>query len=125
MLVDTSIWIDHFRGSRPALVDALERGDVESHDFVVGELACGTLPRRDDVLTLMRALPRVPPVTHAEAMALVAERRLSGRGLGWIDVNLLAAVLVAGTKLWTIDRRLRKIAHELDVAWEPALPPRR
>ena len=124
MLVDTSIWIDHFRRSQPALVDALERGDVESHDFVVGELACGTLPRRDDVLTLMRALPRIAAVTHAEAMALVAERQLWGRGLGWIDVNLLAAVLVAGTRLWTIDRRLRKIAHELDVAWEPALPSR-
>lgn len=124
MLVDTSIWIDHFRHSHPALVDALERGDVECHDFVVGELACGTLPRRDDVLTLMRALPRLAAVTHAEAMALVAERRLWGRGLGWIDVNLLAAVLVASTRLWTTDRRLRKIAHELDVAWEPSVPSR-
>ena len=124
MLVDTSIWIDHFRRSHAALVDALERGDVECHDFVVGEVACGTLPRRDDVLRLMRALPRIAAVTHAEAMALVTERRLWGRGLGWVDVNLLAAVLVTRTRLWTTDRRLRKIAHELDVAWEPVLPSR-
>lgn len=120
MLVDTSVWIDHFRRSHPALVAALERGDVECHDFVLGELACGTLPRRDDVLTLMHALPRIAPVTHGETMALVAERRLWGRGLGWVDVSLLAATLVAGARLWTLDRSLRKVAHDLDIAGEPA-----
>jgi len=120
MLVDTSVWIDHFRRSHPALVAALERGDVECHDFVLGELACGTLSRRDEVLALMQTLPQIAPVTHGEAMALVAERRLWGRGLGWVDVNLLAAALVARAHLWTLDRRLRKVAHDLDLAWEPA-----
>ncbi len=119
MLVDTSVWIDHFRRSHPALVAALERGDVECHDFVLGELACGTLPRRDNVLTLMQTLPRIAPVTHGEAMALVAERRLWGRGLGWVDVSLLAATLVAGVRLWTLDRRLRTVTYELDIAWPP------
>ena len=84
MLVDTSVWIDHFRRSHPALVAALERGNAECHDFVLGELACGTLPRRDEVLTLMQTLPRIVPVAHDEAMALVTERRLWGRGLGWL-----------------------------------------
>ncbi len=118
MLVDTSVWIDHFHRPHFALVTALERGEAECHDFVLGELACGTLPRRDEVLTLMRALPRISPVTHDEAMALIAERRLWGRGLGWVDVGLLAATLVAGGRLWTMDRRLRLVAHDLGVAWE-------
>lgn len=120
MLVDTSVWIDHFRRSRPVLAAALERGDVECHDFIIGEFACGTLPRRDEVLTLMQALPRVAAVTHAEAMALVAERRLWGRGVGWVDVSLLAAALVSGTRLWTLDRPLEAIARELHIGWESA-----
>jgi len=118
MLVDTSVWIDHFHRPHSALVDALERGDAECHDCVLGELACGTLPRRDEVLALMRALPRISPVAHDEAMTLVAQRRLWGRGLGWVDVSLLAAALVAGARLWTMDRRLLKVAHDLGVAWE-------
>ena len=120
MLVDTSVWIDHFRRSHPALVAALEQGDAECHDFVLGELACGTLPRRDEVLLLLRMLPRIAPVAPDEAMTLIAERRLWGRGLGWVDVNLLGAALVAGTRLWTLDRRLRRAAHSLGIAWDPA-----
>lgn len=120
MLVDTSVWIDHFRRSDPALAAALDRGDVQCHDFVIGELACGTLPRRDVVLALIQALPRIPGVAHDEAMALVAERRLWGKGLAWIDVSLLAAALIAGVPLWTRDRRLRDVVRDLDLAWEPA-----
>jgi predicted nucleic acid-binding protein len=120
MLVDTSIWIEHFRRSHRALLDALERGDAECHDFVLGELACGTLPHREEVLVLMRTLPRIAAVTQDETMALVAERRLWGRGLGWVDVSLLAATLVARAQIWTLDRRLRKVAHDLGVAWEAA-----
>jgi predicted nucleic acid-binding protein len=119
MLVDTSVWIDHFRRSNPALVTALERGEVECHDFVLGEVACGTLPRRDDVLTLMQTLPRIAPVPRGEVMALVSERQLWGRGLGWVDVSLLASALVARAGLWTLDRRLRRMAANLEVAWEP------
>ena len=120
MLVDTSVWVDHFRRSHPALAAALERGDAECHDFVLGELACGMLPGRDEVLLLLQMLPRIAPVAHDEAMTLIAERRLWGRGLGWVDVSLLAATLVAGTRLWTLDRRLLRVAHSLGIAWDPA-----
>jgi predicted nucleic acid-binding protein len=119
MLVDTSVWIDHFRRLDPALVAALDRGDVQCHDFVIGELACGTLPRRDEVLTLVQTLPRIPAVVHDEAMAFIAERRLWGRGLGWVDASLLAAALVADVPLWTRDRRLCDVVRELNLAWEP------
>lgn len=118
MLVDTSVWIDHFRRPQSGLVAALEQGEAECHDFVLGELACGAWPRREEVLALMRTLPRIATVARDEAMALLAERRLWGRGLGWVDVNLLAATLVAGARLWTADRRLRTVAHDLGVAWE-------
>jgi predicted nucleic acid-binding protein len=120
MLVDTSVWIDHFRRASPALVAALDQGAVECHDFVLGELACGTLPRRGEVLALMRMLPRVAPVTPDEAMTFIDERRLWGRGLGWVDVGLLAATVVAGARLWTLDRRLAEAARDVDVVWEPA-----
>jgi hypothetical protein len=120
MLVDTSVWIDHFHRMDPSLVAALDQGDVECHEFVLGELACGTLPHRDEVLALIETLPRVAPVARAEALALVAERRLWGRGLGWVDVNLLAAARAAGRRLWTRDRRLRRVARDLDIAWDPA-----
>jgi predicted nucleic acid-binding protein len=69
MLVDTSVWIDHFRRTESALAAALDRGDVHCHDFVIGELACGTLARRDEVLTLLQAVPRLPAVLHRETMA--------------------------------------------------------
>jgi predicted nucleic acid-binding protein len=119
MLVDTSVWIDHFRRSNSALVAALERADVECHDFVLGEVACGTLHRRDDVLTLMQALPRLAPVPHGDVLALVSDRQLWGRGLGWVDVSLLAAALATRTGLWTLDGRLRRVAASLEVAREP------
>jgi hypothetical protein len=77
------------------------------------------LARRDEVLALMQALPRVATVTHGEVMALVSERRLWGRGLGWVDVSLLAAALVARAGRWTLDRRLRRVAADLAVGWEP------
>ena len=116
MLVDTSVWINHFRRANRVLSAALERGDVECHDFIIGELACGTLSQRADVLTLMHTLPRVTRVTHTETLALLDERRLWGRGLGWIDVSLLAAAFLAPTTLWTHDRPLRKVAEDLGVA---------
>ena len=120
MLVDTSVWIEHFRRPQPPLIAALEVGDVECHELVLAELACGSLPRRDEVLTLMRALPRLVTVSHDEAMALVTERRLWGRGLGWIDVNLLAATLVGRSRLWTLDRRLRGVARDIGIGWVPS-----
>src|SRR5258705_5848338 len=97
-------------------VRALVQVGAGLHDFVLGNLACAVPLRRHEVLTLMRALPRISPVTHDEAMALVAERRLWGRGLGWVDVGLLAATLVAGGRLSAVGRRFPGVAHQLAVA---------
>jgi predicted nucleic acid-binding protein len=113
MLVDTSVWIAHLRSGSQALSAALEAGEVWCHPFVVGELALGNLQNREEILSLLQALPPVETATHKEVLALVQERSLMGRGLGWVDVHLLASALLTGVRLWTLDRRLRVTAEEM------------
>ena len=88
-----------------------------SHPFVIGELACGTIRRRVEVLSLLARLDAMPVVADAEALRLVEDRRLMGRGIGWIDVHLIASALVARVRLWSLDRRLVSVARELGIAF--------
>lgn len=120
MLVDTSVWIDHLRRRNGRLANHLEQGEVESHPFIVGELACGNLVRRDEILSLMMSLPRVVAADHGEVLALLESKRLSGRGLGWIDLHLLASAILTRTTLWTLDRRLADRARTLAVMFDAA-----
>jgi predicted nucleic acid-binding protein len=114
ILADTSVWIDHLRAGVSTLVDALEQGGVLVHPFVLGELACGNLRNRREVLELLGNLPHAPTATDAEAREFIERRSLMGRGIGYIDVHLLAAVALAGSaRLWTRDRRLATVAAEL------------
>jgi predicted nucleic acid-binding protein len=115
VLVDTSVWIDHFRNANVVLASRLEREGVWCHPFVIGELACGNLARRDEVLTLLAALPQVPEARHSEVMVLVSARRLMGRGIGWVDLHLLTSALMASQPLWTFDKRLASVAEELGI----------
>jgi hypothetical protein len=116
ILVDTSVWIDHFRSSVPHLVAALENRLVVTHAFVIGELALGNLRQRDIVLTSLRRLATVPVVRDAELLEFIARRSLSGRGIGFVDAHLVAAChLSPGMRLWTRDKRLRSIAEEQGV----------
>jgi predicted nucleic acid-binding protein len=116
ILVDTSVWIDHLHKGIPALGEALERGEVLSHPFVIGELACGELANRGEVLELLLTLPASPLATDGEALRFIEDRRLMGKGIGYIDVHLLAsAILAEGVRLWTRDKRLAAIAALLDV----------
>ena len=116
ILADTSVWIDHLRGGETRLRDELAQRAVLVHPFVIGEIACGRLGRRAVVLELLARLPFAPVATDAEALALIERRALMGRGIGWVDVHLLAAALMAGAILWTRDRRLHAIAAELGIA---------
>ena len=118
-LVDSSVWIDHWRHGSPRLVAALDLGRVAAHPFVIGELACGHLPRRAMTLRLLDALPKVPAARHHEVMTLVEAGSLSGTGLGWVDAHLLAASKMSGTPIWTLDRALRQAAERLGVYQEP------
>jgi predicted nucleic acid-binding protein len=119
ILVDTSVWIDHLRSGEPALATALEGGRVMMHPFVLGELACGNLENRSEVLKLMGDLPAAPTATDPEALGLIERRALMGRGIGYIDVHLLASTALADdARMWTRDRRLAAAAAELELAFE-------
>lgn len=115
ILADSSVWIAHLRHDRADLRAFLESGLICRHEFVIGELACGALRRRSETIALLEQLPDLPAATHREVFAFLNARRLWGRGLGWIDVHLLASAVVAGARLWTLDRRLAAAATALRV----------
>lgn len=116
ILVDTSVWIDHLRRGDRRLATLLDEEQVCCHPFVIGELACGNLHNRDEILGLLGALPRAEPADEPDVHHLVDARRLWGRGLGWVDMHLLAASLLAGCTLWTRDKTLATAANDLAIA---------
>ncbi len=119
MLVDTSVWIEHFRRSNAALARQLSEAEVWCHPFVVGELACGRLRDRAEVLSLLSTLPQAPLAGHDEVLTFVESNRLAGTEIGWIDAHLLAAARLAGVGLWTMDRPLAAAARRLELYLEP------
>ena len=116
ILVDTSVWIDHLRLGDPELASALQSCEVLCHPHVVGELACGNLRARDKVITLLQALPVSPVVSDKESLCFIDNYSLMARGIGYIDVQLLASARLAGAYLWTRDKRLQTVALELGLA---------
>lgn len=114
-LADTSVWVDHFRRGNARLAQLLLDGEILSHPFVTGEIACGSLSKRSEVLSLLETLPKVAMAQHEEVLSLVATRKIHGRGLGWIDMHLLAAAVLSATPLWTLDKSLARAADELGV----------
>jgi predicted nucleic acid-binding protein len=116
VLVDTSVWIAHLRRRNAELSDQLEAMQVWTHQFVVGELACGNLTRRTELLTSLAALPHAPLVEHESVLHFVNSQRLMGRGLGWIDVHLLASAMLSGLSFWTLDKRLAAAANSLGLS---------
>ncbi len=115
ILVDTSVWVDHFRAADRRLAALLEDGQVFCHPFVIGELACGNLRRRAEVLSLLADLPRLPVLAAEDVLSFVDGHRLMGKGLGWVDVHLLATAVESSETLWTKDRRLADAANRLGV----------
>ena len=115
ILVDTSVWVDHLRQGEPQLAAALERLEVAIHPWVIGELACGHLRQRQQVLSLLAGLPSLPVALDQEVFQFIEGRALMGHGIGYLDAHLLAAALIGNARLWTRDRRLRQIADELAV----------
>jgi predicted nucleic acid-binding protein len=118
IVADTSVWVEHLRGGNPTLADELEAGHVLAHPFVIGELACGNLKNRREVIDLLSRLPSVPMATHAETLGFLERCALMGRGIGFIDLHLLASTALATpARLWTRDRRLAAIATDLHLAY--------
>jgi hypothetical protein len=116
ILVDTSVWIDHLRHGEDDLVGLLDVGRVLAHPFVIGELACGNLRNRAEVIRLLGDLPQAPVVSQEEALFFVESNELMGKGIGFIDAHLLAATALAdASRIWTRDQRLRSVAAELQL----------
>ena len=117
ILVDTSVWVDHLQKGVPALAEALEEEEVMTHPFVIGELACGNLKNRREVLDLLAALPLAVIASNKETLLFIERRRLMGKGIGYIDAHLLASVtLTHDARLWTRDKRLAVVAADLRLA---------
>jgi len=118
ILVDTSVWVEHLRRREPVLEAALNACEVLMHPFIIGELACGNLKRRAEVLSLMGELPQAPVVTEDEALDFIERRKLMGLGVGYVDVHLLAsAVLTGSATVWTRDKRLASLVDDLGRAF--------
>jgi len=114
VLVDTSVWVSHLRDGHEGLRALLDSGRVLCHPVVIGELACGDLTNREEIISLLRALPQTLVAAHDEVLTFIEARHLGGRGLGYVDVCLLAAATMTGVPLWTLDRRLDRAASELE-----------
>ena len=120
ILVDTSVWIDHLRAGELLLVELLDTNRVLVHPFIIGELACGNLNNRKTVLSLLRKLPTTRRATDEEALFFIERHGLMGRGIGYIDIHLLAAASLGGTvRLWTRDKRLDAVAKSMHLAFAP------
>lgn len=119
ILVDTSVWVDHLRGGDLQLVELLEQSTVAMHPFVVGEIACGSLRDRLMMLQLLQDLPAATVADSDEVLHFIERHALHGKGIGYVDVQLLASVaLTEGAKIWTRDKKLRLVAELLGCAYQ-------
>ena len=119
VLVDTSVWIAHFRIGGSKLGDLLNQALVMVHPFVMGELACGNLKNRARILSDLEALPSAVSATHEEVMRLIEDRKLWRLGIGWIDAHLLASALLSNCQFWTLDGRPVRAAAAAGVLLYP------
>ena len=123
ILVDTSVWIDHLRHTEPELARNLNTGNVLMHSMVIGEVACGNLPNRTGTLQRLNGLPGIDELDNDEVLLLIQERELMGRGIGLVDVHLVGSVLNhTDAVLWTRDKRLRRVAEDLEIAYPEKRP---
>ena len=113
VLVDTSVWVAHLRDGKIGLESLLNDGHVISHPFIIGELACGNLKKRQTILSLLQALPSAIIAEHEEVIGLIEKHGLMGMGLGSIDIHLLASAILTGAPLWTLDKKLHEVSLRL------------
>jgi len=118
VLVDTSVWVDHLRNGRAGLSVLLNEGVVACHPFVIGELACGNLKNRTEILSLLHTLPASIVAKHEEVMGFIDDDKLVNRGIGYIDVSLLASALLTGIPIWTLDKKLNEISGGFGLGFE-------
>ena len=116
VLVDTSVWVAHFRYANIRLESLLNDGHVICHPFIVGELACGNLRNRSEILSLLRVLPMATLAQHEEVMNFIEAYSLMGKGLGFIDMHLIASAILSKIPLWTLDKKLDRLSSQLGLS---------
>lgn len=117
VLVDTSVWVAHLRAGAIGLEALLNEGHVVCHPFIVGEIACGNLRNRSEILSLLQALPAAVQAKHEEVMQFIENDNLMGKGLGYIDMHLLASARLTKVPLWTLDKKLNEVSSKLGLAY--------
>jgi len=121
ILVDTSVWIDHLHHSDEHLEELLLSNQVCIHPFILGELSCGNVSNRNEVLSLLKTLKRIELALDEEVFILIDDRKLFGKGLGFIDIHLLASAMIHHVPIWTRDKSLLRIAGELGIDYRSSL----
>jgi predicted nucleic acid-binding protein len=117
VLVDTSVWFNHFRRGEQHLEQLLLDAAVACHSFIIGELACGNIGNRAEILNLLQSLPLAPAINFDEYLYFVEHNQLYGIGIGFVDLHLLASAKLAGVPLWTNDKKLQHAASRLDLSY--------
>ena len=117
VLVDTSVWVNHFRRGEDHLAKLLMDAEVACHSFIIGELACGNIGNRAEILNLLRSLPLTQAIDLDEYLYFVERNQLYGVGIGFVDAHLLASARLAGVPLWTNDKKLQHAASSLDLSY--------
>jgi predicted nucleic acid-binding protein len=117
VLVDTSVWVAHLRKGNIGLESLLNEGHVICHSFIVGELACGNLKNRYQILSLLKTLPMAIHAEHDELLQFIENHNLMGKGLGYIDMHLLASAILSEVTLWTLDKKLNQVSLRLGLAY--------
>jgi predicted nucleic acid-binding protein len=118
VIVDTSIWVTHLRKSSRKLEKLLMDGGVMCHPFIIGELACDNLKNRDELISLLQSLPMAPTIEFDEFLFIIDRNDLMGKGVGFVDVHLLASAQLIGVRLWTADKRLKSAADQFELAYK-------
>jgi len=117
LIADTSVWVAHLRAGDVGLEALLDNALVVCHPFIIGEVACGNLVNRGEILSLMRALPAADVADDDEVMRFIETHLLMGKGLGYVDVSLLASAKLTGVPLWTLDKRLGEASSALGLSY--------
>jgi predicted nucleic acid-binding protein len=117
VLVDTSVWMSHLRDGNAGLEKLLNDGEVVCHPFIVGEIACGNLKNRHEILMHLQSLPAAILAEDGEVLEFIENHQLMGKGLGYIDVHLIAAAVLTGVPLWTLDKTLDKISKKIGIGY--------
>jgi predicted nucleic acid-binding protein len=115
VLVDTSVWVSHFRHGNVDLQKLLHDGEVVSHPFIVGELACGNLKNRHEILTYLQSLPMTILAEDEEVLKFIENNQLMGKGLGYIDVHLIASAVLTNVLVWSLDKTLDKFTKRIGI----------